>query len=83
MAKPATQKYVAKFPVKHDKVLYAAGKTIEMTPEQASPLLRRGTLQEVDGSAVDPNADLPTPALGETKPLDNTASRQTSDPTGV
>lgn len=76
--------YTVVFKVKHDGKLYKPGDTVQMDPEQAEPLLRRGTLK--DGpNAPEPNPDMAPPVIGETKPLENSATDKqlTSDPAEV
>lgn len=79
-SEPALKKYTAVFGIKHDGKRYKAGATVEMTPEQAEPLVRRGSLVEVGGSAVSPNADMNVPATGTYKELENAAPHLTADP---
>lgn len=54
--------YLVKYELSHNKVPYAPGRTIELTPEQAEPLLKIGVITQQKSNAESPE----TPAVTET-----------------
>lgn len=74
----AKKKYSVVFPVNHDGEKFKPGDSISLEDEHAEVLLKRGTIAR--GKAVEPNAGLEDPKIGEPTKPEGAAQQLTADP---